>query len=184
MKYIKYNIALFPLFLFAVYFSSCSLFFGTTPPQIAVTAGQANSAYLFAESRLDKTYSWGANGPDEFDCSGLIVWSYRQVIGQNDIFFDGSITVDDCTMNTFYKYNVVPIEDTNLVTAGDIIFITDTEGIITHGGLVKEISQNETVTFINASSYYGKVALDTWTVYEIVREQWIVGFGRVKIIAQ
>lgn len=31
-----------------------------------------------ALSRLGRPYVWGATGPDRFDCSGLVQWSYRQ----------------------------------------------------------------------------------------------------------
>lgn len=38
-----------------------------------------NSAALrTALTRLGAPYSWGATGPSEFDCSGLMVWSYAQ----------------------------------------------------------------------------------------------------------
>lgn len=38
-----------------------------------------NSAALrTALTRLGSPYSWGATGPSEFDCSGLMVWSYAQ----------------------------------------------------------------------------------------------------------
>lgn len=31
-----------------------------------------------ARSRIGSPYAWGAAGPDRFDCSGLVVWAYRQ----------------------------------------------------------------------------------------------------------
>jgi peptidoglycan DL-endopeptidase CwlO len=31
-----------------------------------------------ALSRLGRPYVWGATGPDQFDCSGLVQWAYRQ----------------------------------------------------------------------------------------------------------
>lgn len=38
-----------------------------------------NSAALrTALTRLGAPYAWGATGPSEFDCSGLMVWSYAQ----------------------------------------------------------------------------------------------------------
>jgi len=153
------------------------------PTQITVTNTEAAVAFSFAEMNLGKPYLWAANGPDSFDCSGLIVWSYKQATGRENIFLDGDSIIDDITMNTMFLDNVDLIDDIALVTTGDIIFITNTEGIITHGGLVKEISGNGDVTFINASSYFNKVVLDTWNLHAIIRGQWIVGFGRMKIIA-
>jgi peptidoglycan DL-endopeptidase CwlO len=35
-------------------------------------------ALKYALTRMHDWYLWGAAGPDEFDCSGLIVWAYEQ----------------------------------------------------------------------------------------------------------
>ena len=44
---------------------------------VAPPVDDANSAALnVALTRLGAPYSWGATGPSEFDCSGLMVWSY------------------------------------------------------------------------------------------------------------
>src|SRR6266536_991053 len=45
---------------------------GYTASPVAIAAVNA------ALSRLGKPYVWGAEGPDAFDCSGLVLWSYRQ----------------------------------------------------------------------------------------------------------
>lgn len=39
----------------------------------------AAGAVAAAESRVGDWYQWGASGPNTFDCSGLIMWSYAQV---------------------------------------------------------------------------------------------------------
>lgn len=39
---------------------------------------RAGLAVRAALSRLGRPYVWGATGPDQFDCSGLVQWSYRQ----------------------------------------------------------------------------------------------------------
>lgn len=36
------------------------------------------AAVRAALSRLGRPYVWGATGPDQFDCSGLVQWAYRQ----------------------------------------------------------------------------------------------------------
>lgn len=33
----------------------------------------------YAMSRIGCPYEWGAEGPNSFDCSGLVTWAYRQV---------------------------------------------------------------------------------------------------------
>jgi cell wall-associated NlpC family hydrolase len=40
--------------------------------------GRAGIAVRAALSRLGRPYVWGATGPDRFDCSGLMKWSYAQ----------------------------------------------------------------------------------------------------------
>lgn len=40
--------------------------------------GAANDAMQAALGRRGSEYEWGATGPDEFDCSGLTSWAYRQ----------------------------------------------------------------------------------------------------------
>jgi peptidoglycan DL-endopeptidase CwlO len=32
-----------------------------------------------ALSRIGSPYSWGGSGPNAFDCSGLVMWSFQQV---------------------------------------------------------------------------------------------------------
>ena len=43
------------------------------------SAGDNSAAYSYACSRIDCPYVWGAEGPDSFDCSGLVTWAYRQL---------------------------------------------------------------------------------------------------------
>ena len=42
-------------------------------------SGAAGSAVEAALTRQGSPYSWGAEGPGSFDCSGLMLWAYRQV---------------------------------------------------------------------------------------------------------
>ncbi|MFZ2530518.1 MAG: C40 family peptidase [Rhodococcus sp. (in: high G+C Gram-positive bacteria)] len=44
--------------------------------------GTGSAALRAAMTRIGDPYVWGATGPDQFDCSGLVVWAYRQV-GKN-----------------------------------------------------------------------------------------------------
>lgn len=39
---------------------------------------RATLAVRAALSRIGRPYVWGATGPDQFDCSGLVQWSYAQ----------------------------------------------------------------------------------------------------------
>lgn len=46
----------------------------TAPPVDGTNTAALNTAL----TRLGAPYSWGATGPSEFDCSGLMVWAYAQ----------------------------------------------------------------------------------------------------------
>jgi cell wall-associated NlpC family hydrolase len=48
---------------------------GFTPPPSSSAAAIAVAAAL---SRVGDPYVWGAAGPNAFDCSGLVMWSYAQ----------------------------------------------------------------------------------------------------------
>lgn len=41
--------------------------------------GSGTSALAAALTRVGDPYVWGAAGPDEFDCSGLVQWAFHQV---------------------------------------------------------------------------------------------------------
>lgn len=51
---------------------------GSLPSTIAGPNSVATAAIAAARSRLGSPYVWGATGPSTFDCSGLMMWSYRQ----------------------------------------------------------------------------------------------------------
>jgi cell wall-associated NlpC family hydrolase len=44
----------------------------------AASSPQVNAMLAAAMSRKGKPYVWGGNGPDVFDCSGLVKWSFAQ----------------------------------------------------------------------------------------------------------
>ena len=49
------------------------------PRQLPTGAAYTLAAVQAALTRIGDPYVWGATGPDSFDCSGLMVWAYRQV---------------------------------------------------------------------------------------------------------
>jgi len=44
-----------------------------------ISAATGAAAVRVAEQQIGKPYVWGGAGPDSFDCSGLVMWSYDQV---------------------------------------------------------------------------------------------------------
>ena len=54
--------------------------FGAQNVDLAALAdGSGSEAVAAALTRIGAPYGWGATGPDTFDCSGLMVWSYQQM---------------------------------------------------------------------------------------------------------
>lgn len=51
---------------------------GTAVDGMSASA-KAQAAVRFAEAQLGKPYQWGAQGPDAYDCSGLVMASYQSV---------------------------------------------------------------------------------------------------------
>src|ERR1700691_722910 len=51
---------------------------GLTGLLLPAANSRAGIAVRAALSRLGHPYVWGATGPDRFDCSGLVQWSYAQ----------------------------------------------------------------------------------------------------------
>ncbi|WP_405531819.1 NlpC/P60 family protein [Streptomyces avidinii] len=47
-------------------------------PSFGPSSGRAATAVMAARAAVGKPYVWGSTGPSGFDCSGLMVWSYRQ----------------------------------------------------------------------------------------------------------
>lgn len=48
------------------------------PPEAAPGSGGAAVAVQAALTRIGSPYSWGAEGPGAFDCSGLVKWAFQQ----------------------------------------------------------------------------------------------------------
>lgn len=46
---------------------------------VAVGSGSGGAALQAAMTKEGSAYSWGAEGPGSFDCSGLVQWAYSQV---------------------------------------------------------------------------------------------------------
>lgn len=53
---------------------------GIPPGDVAPPGGSPEAATVIqaALSRIGSPYSWGGSGPNAFDCSGLVMWSFQQ----------------------------------------------------------------------------------------------------------
>lgn len=108
------------------------------------------------------------------------MWSYKQVYSKLK-FRDGNCVVGDVSMNTLWKYNVEKIP-LSRIEPGDVIFITDTEKRITHGGLFVQWVDEKSFRIVHASSFKEKVDFDEWPVEGQIRGQWFVGAGKIKTV--
>ena len=125
------------------------------PRQILITDEHAQAALDVAIQKIGAPYVWGGQGPHEFDCSGLIIWAYAQVLPELQLRI-GSQVVNDATQDELWKYNVEPIPPEQM-RPGDIVFITSDRARMTHGGLFIEWVDQEMseFRFVNASSFHG-----------------------------
>lgn len=161
--------------------SGCTTGIVTRAP-IEITEPIPRNALNFAIHQIDKPYVWGGQGPDAFDCSGIIICAHENAL-QSPIYLMNKRDeiCDDVTMDELYKYNIRMISKDE-VQPGDIVFITNKDDRITHGGLFIRWKEDNSLEFINASSYFGKTLIDDWPLGGTKRGQWVAGFGRLKII--
>jgi hypothetical protein len=164
--------------LLGLLLASCSTLLDPTPGEVHLLPRKALDIAL---TKVDAPYVWGAQGPREFDCSGLILYAYAEALGYSNFLVDeNGARVDDATMDTLYRYNVDPLGPDEALP-GDLVFITSSATRITHGGLFIGLDTEGGIRFLNASSFFGKVVVDGWPLQGLKREQWLVGFGRLRI---
>lgn len=95
------------------------------PAEVALAApAGASRVVQIALNQLGKTYVWGAKGPETFDCSGLMTWSYAQI----------GVPIPNGTANQWP--NMRPVSQGEL-EPGDLIFFTvEQPGRIDHVGML------------------------------------------------
>jgi cell wall-associated NlpC family hydrolase len=93
-------------------------------PQVG---GRAGVAIAFAKSKLGTPYLWGGNGPDAYDCSGLV----------QGAFAAAGIALPRTTYEQVYSGYAVPALPADL-EPGDVIFYSgdEHEAIYVGNGLV------------------------------------------------
>lgn len=156
MQKIKATISL--IILIALLFSCSNRIY-----QTAVTDGTSETVLQLALTKIDEPYMWAGRGPEEFDCSGLITWSYKQVVGKDEIFRIQDQIVSDANMNDLYEWNVTILPEEQ-IKSGDIVFITNTKNKIFHGGLFIKWVDADSLQFLNASSFHNKIEIATWPI--------------------
>ena len=169
------------LCLLAIFFIAGCAQKPATYSAVEITEPIPQNALCYAKQQLGEPYTLGGQGSDTFDCSGLIICAYEDAVHSPLFLMNKRNEIcDDVTIDELHKYNVRLLQK-NEVVPGDIVFITKDEKRITHGGLFIGWKDENTIEFINASYYFGKMCIDEWSIDGTKRGQWIEGFGRLKI---
>ena len=95
-----------------------------------------------ARSALGRPYAWGGNGPGSFDCSGLMVWAWRQA----------GVTLPGQSYAQYLAGR--PVSRSN-VRAGDLVFFATNGPGASHVGIAISGS-----SFISATTRGVRVQLD------------------------
>lgn len=134
--------------------SSAAVNIGTTVTEVKATVqtSPVTEMISIAKAQLNKPYVWGAEGPDSFDCSGLLYYVLRSV--------DVSIIRD-----TAASYSLVDkwdkITSVSDLKAGDLVFFkSDSSSAVSHCGIC--IGNNQV---LHASSGSEKVIISDLTGY-------------------
>ena len=112
---------------------------------------KVSKATSLAKSKVGNRYVWGATGPNTFDCSGLVYWSYKQQ----------GITLPR-TSKEQSKYGKA-VSFSNLQEGDLLFFSTNGTGQVSHvgiyvgnGKMVHAANSNKGVRYDNITSGYYK----------------------------
>lgn len=84
-------------------------------PDLGTIEGDLKIIVDSAVSKLGHEYVWGATGPDQFDCSGLMQWAYAQA----------GIAIGRTTWEQVKEGNATDLDS---LQTGDLIFFHTMEG--------------------------------------------------------
>jgi cell wall-associated NlpC family hydrolase len=85
-----------------------------------LTRVQINTMLQAAASRVGKPYVWGATGPNSFDCSGLVQWSFAQAgirmprVSQQQWFAGPHISYADALPGDLLFWHYDPTDRSNI----------------------------------------------------------------------
>ncbi|WP_332237967.1 C40 family peptidase [Sporolactobacillus sp. KGMB 08714] len=132
-------------------------------------SGQASTAVNIALAQCGKPYVWGATGPDAFDCSGLVIYAFRQAGYQ----ISGRPTSQEMFKGNANFQRI----DQSKLSPGDLIFFQLGSGGADHVGIY--IGNNQ---MVNAETDNNPLPQQIEVVDVFSNPYWsshIAGFGRV-----
>lgn len=97
-----------------------------------------------ALAQVGKRYMWGATGPDSFDCSGLMQWSYAQI----------GIAIPRTSGEQWRGLRAIPLSEAQ---PGDMVYMDTRDGIsspqrVTHVGMLADLDRDGHWDMIHAAS--------------------------------
>lgn len=176
-----------PAFLLVAVLAGCapgvtSLPGAFKPDPQPVSAAEAARALAIAETFIGTPYLAGGRGPTRFDSSGIYTYAYRQVIPTLRFRITEWDATFDATHKQIYYWDLEK-ESLEDLKPGDLVYLTDGSNIVTHGALfVGWVKPYSIMRFLDASSRRGVVGIQEWPVKGVKHGQWIVGWGRLKVI--
>lgn len=137
-----------------------------TEPPVSVNVpimpvGAGVDAFInVAMQQEGKPYGYSNEGPDSFDCSGLVYYSLKSV-GINV----GRMSAKHFA--TIESWQTIPSKD--MLVRGDLLFFTNSAGSGTIGHTGIYLGNDK---FIHASSSAGRVVVSTWSPWCVSNFQW------------
>ena len=138
-------------------FHGCSGTVGQRIDRFQITGGDSSENLGqkiadLARSKCGCPYVYGANGPNQFDCSGLVMWCHQQV----------GITIPRTSSTQAAHAAKAVISRWNELQAGDVVFFSmDCKGAVDHcaislGGtsFVHAPQPGQSVTQVSANSWW------------------------------
>lgn len=114
-------------------------------PRVDPVKEKINSLTDFASTLLGRRYVWGAVGPKTFDCSGFTSYVFR----------NHGIELPRTSRMQYTRGTKV---DRDELKAGDLMFFSSprtSKGVVGHVGIVTDVNDDGSVTFIHASTKKG-----------------------------
>lgn len=105
-----------------------------------------NQVVKIAKRQIGKPYVWAAAGPNAFDCSGLVVFSYGRA-GMSGIYHQSGV-----------QFNNARLIPASRARPGDLVFYHDNVGNVYHVGIY--LSPNNTVAAIDPAEGVNYQSID------------------------
>lgn len=134
--------------------------------QIHVSRGGTAAVVSFVQSKLGGGYSWGGNGPADYDCSGLAAAAW------------GAAGVS-IPRTSETEWASLPHVGPNQVHAGDLVFFPGSDGTWTSPGHVGVVTDPAKHLMINAYSTSRPIEYDVYgSGATLAGLNHVVGFAR------